>query len=155
MKKILAAFSVQFFLCSFLNLSLNAAPAQSNTIGKRALQYTNQFRAQNGRRALLWNQDIADLAYRHSKRMGDGVVPFGHQGFQRRVANFPQPALAAGENVFMGTISGDLARIAVNAWINSPGHRANLLGNYNRCGIGVYQNSKGTWFFTQIFALFQ
>jgi uncharacterized protein YkwD len=154
MKKILVALSIQCFLSGLFSVSLNAAPGRSNTIGMRALQYTNQFRAQNGRSALLWNQDIADLAYRHSKRMGEGKVPFGHQGFRRRVDNFPRPARAAGENVFMGTISGDVARIAVNAWINSPGHRANLLGNYNRCGIGVYQNDRGVWFFTQIFALF-
>lgn len=54
----------------------------------------------------------------------------------------------------------------VNNWINSEGHRKNLLSETNTCGIGVYRfffdnlkknyfffrSDDGLWYFTQIFA---
>ena len=46
----------------------------------------------------------------------------------------------------------DMARLAVDAWIKSPGHKRNLLGNYNIMGIGIYQKGSD-WWFTQILVL--
>lgn len=46
----------------------------------------------------------------------------------------------------------DTARVAVEGWIKSPGHRKNLLGAFDLCGIGVAQSSGGEFFFTQLFA---
>ncbi|CAL1157815.1 unnamed protein product [Cladocopium goreaui] len=37
-------------------------------------------------------------------------------------------------------------------WIKSPGHRKNLEGAFDLCGIGVAQASTGEFFFTQLFA---
>lgn len=39
------------------------------------------------------------LALEHSKDMAEGRVPFGHQGFDNRVARFPIIRSSAGENV--------------------------------------------------------
>lgn len=51
---------------------------------------------------------------------------------------------AAGENIYMGSSSGD---DAVVAWMNSPGHRENILtASFKRVGIG---RSNGHW--TQLF----
>jgi hypothetical protein len=44
-------------------------------------------------------------------------------------------------------------RVAVDGWIDSPGHRANLLADHTFCGIGVYKNAQGAWYLTQMFAL--
>jgi hypothetical protein len=33
-----------------------------------------------------WHQAICEIARVHSKEMADGVVPFGHTGFERRVS---------------------------------------------------------------------
>jgi len=46
-----------------------------------------------------------------------------------------------------------VARVAVEGWIQSPGHRKNLLSNQTLCGIGVYVNAAGAYYLTQLFAL--
>lgn len=46
--------------------------------------------------------------------MGDGKVPFGHQGFDQRVSQFPFAVHSAAENVAMSNGFSDVARVAVN-----------------------------------------
>lgn len=56
---------------------------------------------------------------------------------------------AAGENIAMGQTSP--AQV-MNGWMNSPGHRANILnGSYTKIGVGVAQNANGTYYWTQHF----
>ena len=59
----------------------------------------------------------------------EAVVPFGHAGFSHRVSQFPFHVNSAAENVAMshGFSSRQVAKIAVDGWIDSPGHRRNLL----------------------------
>ena len=46
----------------------------------------------------------------------------------------------------------ELARNAVNGWMNSPGHRQNILdSSYDRAGMGVAVADDGKVFFTQNF----
>ena len=45
-----------------------------------------------------------------------------------------------------------IAEMAVNGWINSPGHRKNLLSNINSCAIATYITSCGAYYLTQMFA---
>jgi len=69
-------------------------------------------------------------------------------------SKFPTQRSSAAENVALnkGYSSTIVAQVAVNGWINSPGHRRNLLTrNCSWCGIGVYQSSGGTWYLTQLF----
>ena len=54
----------------------------------------------------------------------------------------------AGENIAYGQKT---ATEVMNAWMNSEGHRANILGDYNYIGIGVYEQG-GTIYWTQFFA---
>lgn len=115
---------------------------------------TNQFRSKKGLPKFAWNQKIAEIARKHSMDMALKRVEFGHDGFDERMNNFPGHSTAAAENVFMGNYKNDIATIAVDSWIKSPGHLKNLMGKYNVCGIGVYQNSEGYWYFTQLFALY-
>ncbi len=84
--------------------------------------------------------------------MGDGKVPFSHVGFDNRVKQYPFSYRAAAENLAMNYGVSDVARVAVNGWIESPGHRKNLLSNQTFCGIAVYRNSKGAYYLTQLFA---
>ena len=85
--------------------------------------------------------------------MAENRVGFGHDGFEARckMFNFSQYRGAA-ENVAYNMGIADPGKAAVDGWIKSPGHRKNLLGNYNFMGIGVF-NANGNYFFTQIFAL--
>ena len=129
----------------------------SNTkddIGKKCLELTNQFRAKNKLPPLKWNDAIWKISLTHSKNMGDGKVPFGHKGFNDRIKQFPFYYSLACENVFMcqGYSEYSIAEMAVNGWINSPGHRKNLLSNTNLCAIATYRTSSGAYYLTQMFA---
>ena len=56
----------------------------------------------------------------------------------------------AGENIAMGQKT---AESVMNGWMNSSGHRANILGNgYKKIGVGYAVNAKGTPYWVQIFA---
>jgi uncharacterized protein YkwD len=40
----------------------------------------------------------------------------------------------------------------MNDWMNSPGHRANILSpSYNQIGVGVAKAANGTYYWTQMF----
>ncbi len=63
--------------------------------------------------------------------------------------------IAIGENIALGNFKDD--QILVQAWMDSPGHRANILNNrYTEIGIavkkGTYENDE-VWIGVQIFAL--
>ena len=55
----------------------------------------------------------------------------------------------AGENIAKGYLS---AASVVNGWMNSPGHRANILNaNFGTIGVGAYSTSNNTTYWTQMF----
>jgi len=127
--------------------------ADLTAIGKEALRLTNEFRAQNKLPVLSWHQTLAEIGYVHSQNMGDGKAKFSHDGFHDRVAKYPFPSRSAAENLAMNHGLENVAKVAVDGWIDSPGHRKNLLSNHNYCGIGVYRNSSGAFYLTQLFGL--
>ena len=123
-------------------------------IGKKCLELTNQFRAKNKLPPLKWDDSIWKISLTHSKNMGERKVPFGHKGFDERIKQFPFYFSLACENVFMCQGYGEysIAENAVNGWINSPGHRKNLLSDTNYCAIATYRTSSGAYYLTQMFA---
>ena len=53
-------------------------------------------------------------------------------------------ARGAGENIAYGNVSADAM---MTMWMNSPGHRANILnGSYTGIGIGAVEASAGRWY---------
>jgi uncharacterized protein YkwD len=58
------------------------------------------------------------------------------------------PITVVAENVASGQMS---AREVVDGWLNSPGHRRNIEGNFKLTGIGLARGSRGMIYFTQIF----
>jgi uncharacterized protein YkwD len=103
-----------------------------------------------------WDTRLGDIAYPHSKDMGLGKVPFSHVGFDERCMKYPAPYQTAAENLACGKDLGiaQMARSAVDGWINSPGHRENLLSGTKWCGIGLYRSLNGEWYATQLFGLY-
>lgn len=56
---------------------------------------------------------------------------------------------AAGENIAYGQPT---PQAVMNAWMNSAGHRANILGaSYTYIGVGAAKNSQGVIYWTQEF----
>lgn len=115
----------------------------------------NQYRASLGLPALTRNSTIDNQARIHSQNMASGRVGFGHYGFGQRIQAIAVtiPYRGAAENVAYNQGYRDPVTQAVQGWLKSPGHLANIKGNYNRTGIGVAVNKQGAVYFTQIFIL--
>jgi uncharacterized protein YkwD len=76
----------------------------------------------------------------------DGLDPFD------RLANAGVTYVTAGENIAWNLGYVDPAVTAVTGWMNSAGHRANILHNqFTLTGLGAAQGENGAWFFTQVF----
>ena len=132
-----------------------AAPASERSVlpfNEEILKYVNQFRADNGKPALTMNPDMVETAAIHSTAMAKGTVPFGHDNFDLRF-KYVSAKLgrinAFAENVAMGKMD---ARQVVDGWAHSPGHRKNMLGDYNLTGIATATAADGQIYFTQLFA---
>jgi uncharacterized protein YkwD len=119
----------------------------------RVQQLINQYRGDKGLPALELSDIITTQARQHSRNMADGTVTFSHDGFPQRVDAIKTQieVAAAGENVAMNSGYTDPAKVSVDGWIDSDGHRANIEGDYDLTGIGVAQSSTGGYFLTQIF----
>jgi uncharacterized protein YkwD len=115
------------------------------------LSLINDHRRSIGKPALGKNQVIWEQANIHSQNMASKKVPFGHDGFDARIATI-RAALGSGgsaaENVAMGYTS---AESVVTGWLNSSGHRANIEGNSTRTGVSAVKSSDGVWYYTQVF----
>lgn len=138
----------------FVGTANKSGGSEMVKIGQEALKLTNEFRAKHSLPALVWNQTLCDIGYEHSRNMGEGKVSFSHVGFDKRVKAYPFAHRTAAENLAMnwGVPESQVARVAVEGWIDSPGHRKNLLGHHTLCGIAVYCGTRG-YFLTQLFAL--
>lgn len=114
----------------------------------------NQSRENNSLPPLTWSNTVATQARTHSINMANKTVPFGHQGMEVRYANLRRsiPGLTRfGENVAWNMGYPDPAATAVSGWLKSSGHYANIMGDYNLTGVGVAKDSRGRYYFTQIF----
>lgn len=138
-----------------LNVAAIAAPLGERQIEKEIFQLINEYREKNGLEPLQYSKVAADMAERHSRRMADKDVPFGHTGFQDRYNALKKelPDMTAGaENVAYGA---DDAAEAVELWLHSAGHKKNIRGNFTHTGISVVRDSEGRLYFTQLFVKLQ
>ncbi|MEH2297255.1 CAP domain-containing protein [Nostoc sp.] len=135
------------------NNGVHIAASSVNTAGleESVFNQINDYRASQGLPKLTRNSAIDNQARIHSQDMASGKVPFGHTGFLERVNAIGIPYSAAGENVASNGGYSNPAKIAVQGWLNSPGHLANIRGNYNKTGIGVSSKDGREIYFTQIF----
>ncbi len=113
----------------------------------------NQYRRDQGLPPLTLDPRISEQARSHSQAMAAGRVAFGHDGFNQRGSAIRRTIAwnSIAENVATNQGYSDPDRRAVTGWINSSGHRQNIQGQYNLTGIGVARNSRGQYYFTQIF----
>ncbi|GEM_PF-6313117 len=108
----------------------------------------NSYRTSQGKSALASYSTLSSRARTHSSNMATQGF-FDHRGF-------PSPRLsgiaysAAAENIALRN-GGNIVSSIVNGWIASSGHRANMLGNYTKVGVGVAKSSSGTYYATACF----
>jgi uncharacterized protein YkwD len=134
----------------------NCGPkAPDNSITQQVFDRVNSDRAANGLGPLSWNAQLACLAQDHSNWMAT-TGSFTHRDLS---ATIRQPDYAnyasLGENILVGpnTMSGGAME---DAWMNSPGHRANILSpNFDSIGIAVGWSPDGRIWATQNFGRFR
>jgi uncharacterized protein YkwD len=105
---------------------------------------------------LDWDDDLARVARKYSQQMAKGNF-FGH--FDRNGDGVEQRADAAkiqwdeiGENLYFCQGLQDFNTAAVKGWMNSPGHRQNILHkSWTDSGIGVAESRDGKIYVTQVF----
>lgn len=112
----------------------------------------NQKRIANGLTALNIDNELQNVARVKAKDMVDNNY-FSHNSPTygtpfNMIKNFGITYKAAGENI-AGNSSN---QGAVNAWMNSEGHRANILSNnYNYTGVAVVSSPKYGKIYVQMF----
>jgi uncharacterized protein YkwD len=106
---------------------------------------------------LTWHERVAQAARDHSKNMAERNF-FDHRDprlgdVDQRLNRFRIEWRACGENIFMLSGYSNPAQVAVQGWMDSPGHRANILQEeFTHAGVGVYYRKRDKhYYLTQIF----
>lgn len=140
-------------------LVANAKKARGIDFAYEVTKLTNAFRQANGLSALAMNTQLSRAALWHSQNMGlqDFFSHTGKDGSQPwdRMRAMGYDYSTAAENIAAGY---ETAQQVVDAWINSPGHRANMLkSDVIEIGVGLFNmpNDGGTvdytYYWTQVF----
>lgn len=128
-----------------------SAGIQSSSAASEVVRLTNSARSQNGYAALVEDGALSEAAAvraREIARSFSHTRPSG-ASFSSALSESGVSYLRAGENIASGQKS---ASEVVNAWMNSPGHRANILNSsYSRIG-SASVNINGTLYWVQLFA---
>ncbi|MBD2561858.1 MULTISPECIES: CAP domain-containing protein [Nostoc] len=132
-------------------VDIAASSSDTAALEESVFSQINEYRASIGQPELTRNSAIDNQAKIHSQNMASGRVAFGHGGFQQRIKATGISYRTAGENVAYNQGRSDPATRAVQGWLKSPGHLANIKGNFNQTGIGVARNSAGRVYLTQLF----
>ena len=119
---------------------------------KEVFNLINKQRINSGLSALVINDELQNVARIKAKDMVQNNY-FSHTSptygtpFEM-IKNFGISYKTAGENIAGNSSNSG----AVNAWMNSEGHKANILnGNYNQTGIGIVSSSKYGKIYVQMF----
>jgi uncharacterized YkwD family protein len=118
---------------------------QLNTSEKKVVTLVNQERTKNGLPALKIDTTLSKMARMKSEDMQknhyfDHTSPTYGSPFDM-MKKFGISYSSAGENIAMGQTS---PAEVMNAWMNSPGHRANIL-NKSYTSIGVGYDAAGNY----------
>ena len=126
--------------------------AQIDAMEKRVFELVNQERAANGLKALAYDWQVARVAGYKACDMRDTgyfnhTSPVYGSPFEM-LRNFGISFTAAGENIAKGQRT---AETVMQGWMNSQGHRANILNaNYTKIGVG-YCAGQGGPYWVQMF----
>ncbi len=134
------------------------APASSKTAGPPAKQAKVGDKEVNGIR--LNAVEASVVSYTNQERARYGLPPLavdknlmasarGHAAWMTRYRAMVHTNQPVAENIAMG--QPDSLNV-VRTWMNSPGHRANILNfAHRRIGVGAFQTEGGTIFWCQQF----
>jgi uncharacterized protein YkwD len=135
----------------------NPTPVEPNDIEKRAFEQTNLVRVKNGLAPLVWDGDVCRMARIHSESMSrqayfSHVTPEGLRLRERAREVGILRYTVLGENIALNQGFEDPGALAVERWMQSDKHRANILSpEFRAMAIGTFVATDGTVYLTQTF----
>lgn len=141
-----------------LAISICAQDAtKPNDIEKRAFEQTNVARIKNGLPPLAWDGEVCRMARAHSENMSrqgffSHATPEGLRLRDRaRLVGIIHYSVL-GENIAYNQGYEDPGAFAVERWMLSPKHRANILSTeFRAMAIGSFIAPDGSVYLTQTF----
>lgn len=131
-------------------LNIPTTDASVLSFEKEVVRLVNEIRKQNGLRELTYDWQLSRVARIKSEDMRDNKY-FSHKSptygspFQM-MKSFGITYRSAGENIARGQAT---PQKVVDAWMNSSGHRANILNSsFTHIGVGYAENGR---YWTQMF----
>ena len=106
------------------------------------VRLTNEFRVQNGKKPLAVDERLMDIARKRAKEI---VKDFSHDGLDTYCGD-------RGENAGKRPSRFFSAGAQLQGWMDSSGHRTNLLYGYSKICVGTYF-ADGVFHSTQVFGL--
>tara|TARA_X000001036_G_scaffold434261_1_gene473334 strand:- start:971 stop:1525 length:555 start_codon:yes stop_codon:yes gene_type:complete len=150
-----------------LPTNIDSTESLNQEIALKILSKTNKIRNEQELTDLVQDEEMDVLATLHSKNMIDYDF-FDHTDHQGKSPsdrasdlNYGYSRLA--ENIgyvpWVQNVSGcgdtrsaeTIAECVVEGWKNSPGHYANMIGDYVELGVGVAFTKDSIAYFTQVF----
>ena len=133
------------------------SPLELAQLERRLFDEVNRRRqAAGGGLPLRWDERLAAAARAHSEDMAarryfEHVSPEGRTPAARvQAAGVPYRRVA--ENIGESRNQEDPVRAAADGWMNSPGHRANIVDPaFVESGLGAAADADGALYFTQLF----
>lgn len=125
--------------------------AQTDELAVQVLELVNEERQKAGLGKLALDAEASEAARVRAEEIStlfSHVRPDG-SSFSTALEEAGADFRFSGENIAYGQRS---AGEVMEGWMNSSGHRANILGrNYENIGIGCYRDASGTLYWVQLF----
>ena len=126
-------------------------PETDNSFTAQVVALVNEERAKAGLSPLTVDSKVsaaADTRAREIETSFSHTRPDG-SSFSTALTQSGVSYRGAGENIAYGQKT---PKDVMNSWMNSQGHRANILNkDFTTIGVGYHQNSNGTGYWTQLF----
>jgi cysteine-rich secretory family protein len=135
---------------SMMLLSVQLFPLVHADVQTDFIATLNAERVSLGLNPLTINQELENAAYLHSQDMAinnyfDHTTPNGTAFVQRIEAAGYTNWVSLAENIAEAYGSSDAAEV-YTLWKNSPGHWANMIGDYTEAGLGAYTQNGYTYY---------
>jgi uncharacterized protein YkwD len=129
----------------------------ASSIERKAFEQTNAERERNGLPNLAWDPDLCRMARTNSENMArlgyfSHETPQGERLRDRARAVGITRYTVIGENIAYNFGYDDPGAFAVERWMLSSGHRANILNaEFKAMAVGSFMAADGSVFLTQTF----
>ncbi|NLL01435.1 MAG: LysM peptidoglycan-binding domain-containing protein [Mollicutes bacterium] len=133
--------------------STPVVPSDIKNLETEVVKLINSERTKAGRAVLTENSNLSNAARLKSEDFVNNKY-FSHESPTygspfNMLSSLGITYTAAAENIASGQRN---AEEVMKYWMNSPGHRANILSSsYNQIGVGVARDQNGNLYWTQLF----